>query len=244
MLQNLREELLVKFVKQPPTDNPLVEYLRKIEWTYSLRFLSKKRKVLDIGSEINVSKKIKSTYLYRIDFSQQASNRAAKLLRSRKNDIVGFYIITSENPLLPFEESFFDGAISIGPFDFRFVNIKILLTEVYRVLSDKGVFIISVPTIKSPYYDPTNKLMAYYMVDEILQILTQAGFIVDDFLLIFAPKILFSISGKIPKSIIRLIRLMLAPLLWVTSKVITRFSLFRTASYLVCKLTKGTNVGS
>jgi len=227
----------VKFVKQPPTDNPLVEYLRKIEWAYSLKFLSKKRKVLDIGSEINVSKKIKSTYLCRIDFSQQASNRGAKLLRSREKDIFGFYIITPENPLLPFEESFFDGVISIGPFDFKFINIKILLAEVYRVLSDKGVFIISVPTIKSPYYDHTNNLMAYYTVDEILRILTQAGFVVDDFLLIFAPKILFSMSGKMPKSIIRLI---LAPLLWVTSKVITRFSLFRVSSYLVCRLTKGT----
>jgi len=72
---------------------------------------------------------------------------------------------------------------------FKFLNIKALVA--------------SIPTVRSPYYNLDNRLMKYYNVSEILQIFRQTGFLLDEFLLIFALKTLFRIGRIMPKNIIK-----------------------------------------
>jgi SAM-dependent methyltransferase len=141
-----RDATLRKWVRQPST-TPLIQSLRDEERRRALAHLDGAR-VLDLASETNVTRDIESDSLARVDFSEAASAYANELI----GDTVERYRTTDpEQPTLPFESGAFDAAVSIGPYDWKFLDSETLTAEVGRVLDSDGQFVVSVPTPRSPY---------------------------------------------------------------------------------------------
>jgi SAM-dependent methyltransferase len=146
-------EDLIKFVKQADNVPNAKWFLRKIEWAWSLRCIGKPPNshsmILDIASEVRVSHSLfkDSWNIWRIDFSSESAEQARK-----DGPKYGAHIVIDPvRPKLPLSGEFFDAAISIGPFDFKFLDVDALLKEVKTVLGKGGKFVFSLPTPKSPY---------------------------------------------------------------------------------------------
>lgn len=139
-----RDATLRKWVSQPPT-SPIMQSLRDEERRRALARLDGAR-VLDLASEARVTGGIEAESVARVDFSPAASEYAKEVVGD-----VEFHTADPENPDLPFEGNAFDAAISIGPYDWRFLDVEGLTAEVHRVLRPDGRFTFSVPTPRSPY---------------------------------------------------------------------------------------------
>jgi SAM-dependent methyltransferase len=161
-----RDATLRKWVRQPPT-TPLIQQLRDEERKRALAQLDGKR-VLDLASESSVTRAIAADSLTRVDFADDASAYASDTI----GDTVDRYRTTDpEQPTLPFADDAFDATISIGPYDWKFLDIEALTAEVGRVLDTDGQFVFSVPTPRSPYATndwPDNR---YYEPREALTLL-------------------------------------------------------------------------
>jgi len=157
-----REDLLRRWVKQEPAP-PNVQYLRDTEREAALDQLGHRTSVLDVASESGVTERIDADSVTRVDFSEDAAAYAASLLDGAVDDSA---VADPESPSLPFEDDEFDGAISIGPFDWKFLDVEALVAELHRVVDDDGLLVFSVPTPRSPYangrrnryYDPATAL--------------------------------------------------------------------------------------
>ncbi|WP_435076777.1 class I SAM-dependent methyltransferase [Halococcus sp. AFM35] len=141
-----RDATLRKWVRQPPT-TPLIQQLRDEERKRALAHLDGER-VLDLASESSVTRAIAADSLTRIDFSDDASAYASETIG---NTIDCYRAADPEQPVLPFPDDAFDAAVSIGPYDWKFLDVAALTAEVGRVLNDDGKFVFSVPTPRSPY---------------------------------------------------------------------------------------------
>jgi SAM-dependent methyltransferase len=158
-----RDVTLRKWVRQPPA-SPIIQYLRDEERQRALSHLDGAR-VLDIASESNITANIEADSLTRVDFSPDAVEYAREVI----GDTVDRYqTVTPETPVLPFEDSEFDAAISIGPYDWKFLDVTALTEEVHRVLSADGRFVFSVPTPRSPYAVGDWNTHRYYESDDAL----------------------------------------------------------------------------
>ena len=150
--QHLAEDL-IRFVKQSDNVPNARWFLRKIEWAWSLRCVGKPSNshsmILDVASEVRVSHSLfKSGWnIWRVDFSSESAEQARKYGPEYKAHIV----IDPSRPKLPLSRKFFDAAISIGPFDFKFLDVDVLVEEVKALLEIGGKFVLSLPTLKSPY---------------------------------------------------------------------------------------------
>ncbi len=141
-----RDVLLRKWVCQPST-SPIIQHLRDEERKRALAHLDGAR-VLDLASESGVTSDITAESVTRVDFSTDASKYAREII----GDTVDRYQTADpESPMLPFEDGEFDAAISIGPYDWKFLDIETLTEELHRVLGSDGRFVFSVPTPRSPY---------------------------------------------------------------------------------------------
>lgn len=241
MTQGEIQEILKRWVKQPPTA-PLVQYLRDAEKISAWKFINGRKKVLDIASESNVTLGINAEYITRVDASIEASNLAREIL---KDFVKEFIVINPKNPALPFPENSFDAAVSIGPYDWKFLDIVKLTNEVYRVTKEKGVFVLSVPTIRSPYctLQSRNKFR-YYTVQELKDLISNSEWILKDFVLIYQPpKIFYAVSDifwkYLPSSIQTNIHKPLIKFCQWMTKYYTRKALWSKASYIVVVLEKG-----
>jgi len=152
-------EDLIRFVKQSDNVPNARWFLRKIEWAWSLRCAGKPSDrhslILDVASEVRVSHSLfKSGWnIWRVDFSSESAEQARKYGPEYRAHIV----IDPSQPKLPIRKNLFDAAISIGPFDFKFLDIDILLEETKAILKIGGKFVFSLPTLKSPYYNKNSK---------------------------------------------------------------------------------------
>jgi len=241
MTQEEIQEILKRWVKQPPTA-PLVQYLRDAERVSACEFINGRKKVLDIASESNVTLGINAEYVTRVDASLEASNLAREIL---KDFVKEFIVINPKNPALPFPENSFDAAVSIGPYDWLFLDIVKLTKEVYRVTKEKGIFVLSVPTIRSPYctVQSRNKFR-YYTVQELKDLISNSEWILKDFVLIYQPsKIFYAVSyifwKYLPSSIQTNIHKPLIKFCQWMTKYYTRKALWSRASYIVVVLGKG-----
>ena len=225
-----REEILTKWVKQPPAA-PLVQYLRDAEKISAWRFIGNKKRVLDIASESNITLGIKAEHITRVDASLKASNLAKEILGKIVND---FVVIDPSNPILPFPKNSFNAAVSIGPFDWLFLDIEKLTNEVYRVMVDRGIFIFSVPTVKSPYYTPQSKnKFRYYSIRELMSLINNSDWYLKDFVLIYQPpKIFYRVSSIIPPNLQK----PFIKICWYMTRYYTRRKLLYKASYIIVVL--------
>lgn len=140
-----RDVTLRKWVRQPPT-SPIIQHLRDAERRRALDRLDGEH-VLDLASESAVTSGIDAESVTRVDFSSDASEFAREVL----GDDIDYRTTEPESPTLPFEDGTFDGAVSIGPYDWRFLDVDTLTKEIHRVLAPEGRFTFSVPTPRSPY---------------------------------------------------------------------------------------------
>jgi len=143
------EARLKRWVAQPPA-SPNVQYLRDAEREAALALLGPRASVLDVASEAGVTAGASrlAGHLARADFSEDASAHAQTIVGDDADD---FAVADPRSPALPYDDDSFDGAVSLGPFDWPFLDVDALVAEVRRVLRPGGVFVYSVPTPRSPY---------------------------------------------------------------------------------------------
>lgn len=159
-----RDTILKKWVSQPPT-SPIMQSLRDEERRRALARLDGER-VLDLASESTVTAGIGSDSITRVDFSPDASAYARQVL----GDDIDYRTTDPETPELPFEKDEFDAAISIGPYDWRFLDIDSLTAAVHRAVRPDGEFVFSVPTPRSPYAENSWTENRYYEPDAALSV--------------------------------------------------------------------------
>jgi SAM-dependent methyltransferase len=226
------EEILKKWVKQPPT-TPLVQYLRDAEKISAWRFIRGRKKILDIASESNVTLGINAKHITRVDASLEAGNLAKEILGKIVNN---FVVIDPSNPILPFPKNNFNAAVSIGPYDWLFLDVEKLTKEVYRVVVDEGLFVFSVPTFKTPYYEPQNeRKFRYYTIDKLMSLINNSDWNLKDFMLLYQPpKIFYSMSSIAPSNLQK----PLIKLCWWMTRYYTHRELWSKASFIVVVLEK------
>ncbi|MWG33159.1 class I SAM-dependent methyltransferase [Halomarina oriensis] len=163
----MRDEVLTRWVDQPPAD-PVYQYLRDAEKEQAWDLLGSRGRVLDVASEANVTAGLDAEAVARVDFSDTALDHAESLLGDR----VGRYEqVAPETPRLPFPDDHFDAAVSIGPYDWRFLDVAALTAEVRRVVAPEGLFVFSVPTPRSPYETGGKYEQRYYTPTAIRRLL-------------------------------------------------------------------------
>ncbi|SEP29140.1 Methyltransferase domain-containing protein [Halogranum amylolyticum] len=158
----MRDEVLKRWVKQPEVA-PMLQYLRDAEKESAWELLGERNRVLDIASESNITRGLDADHVTRLDFSDDAIEYAEEILG---DDVDRYEWVEPEEPKLPFPDDYFDGAVSIGPYDWRFLDIETLTDEVRRVTTSDGLYVFSVPTPRSPYYVGGKYRLRYYTPDE------------------------------------------------------------------------------
>jgi len=157
-----RTRLLTEWTDQPDA-GPLVQYLRDAERRAALDALENPTRILDIGSETGVTRRLPDdAAVTRLDFSAETSARVATAL----DGVARFETTTPESPTLPFARSRFDAAVCVGPLDWRFLDADHLAREVSRVLSRDGTFAVTAPTPESPYHVGGRYELRYRTPDE------------------------------------------------------------------------------
>ena len=223
-----REEILARWVKQPPA-SPAVQYLRDIEWHRALEFMGTKGSVLDVASEVNVTRRLRADQITRVDFSKQASDRARNELGGAVRDLA---VIDAEDPRLPFATSAFDGVISIGPYDHLFLDVERLTREIHRVLAPGGRVVLSVPTPRSPYYMPSHPRHRFYEFADLESLVQRSGLKIEKLAYLYHPRALF-LRPLNNRFIPRLVQQLFTWPCWWVSELITRLDWKHQASFVV-----------
>ncbi|WP_048077275.1 methyltransferase domain-containing protein, partial [Halorubrum sp. AJ67] len=171
----MREELLAKWVVQPSAP-PNVQYLRDAERLAAWDLLGRRERVLDVASEANVTAGVDAAEVTRLDFSPAASDRARSVL---DDDVERYEHTDPESPRLPFPDDAFDGAVSIGPFDWKFLDTAALSAELGRVVSRDGLAVVSVPTERSPYERHNWPKLRYFSPEEATELVSPTWRVAD-----------------------------------------------------------------
>ncbi|SFR36527.1 class I SAM-dependent methyltransferase [Halogeometricum limi] len=188
-----RERRLERWVKQPPV-GPNMQYLRDAERIAALDHLGHRDRVLDLASESTLTAELDADEVVRLDFSSGASDTA----REELGDAVDTYEVTEpEAPRLPFPDDHFDGAVCIGPYDWKFLDVTGLTDEVHRVTESDGLYVFSVPTPRSPYAANGNN--RFYEPDEALDVITPDWHLADVDLLFQYPRRLHLGINSLPE---------------------------------------------
>jgi SAM-dependent methyltransferase len=176
----VRDEVLTDWVEQPPAD-PVYQYLRDAEKEQAWDLLGSRECILDVASEVNVTRGLDAEEIHRADFSAAAIDHA----RSKLGDEVARYErVVPESPRLPHPDDHFDGAVSLGPYDWRFLDVAALTAEVRRVVAPEGLFVFSTPTPRSPYETGGKYEQRYYAPEEIRDLL-EPGWALADHRLVY-----------------------------------------------------------
>lgn len=164
----MRDKVLQQWVEQPPAA-PMVQYLRDAERVHAWEQLGTNDCVLDVGSESNVTAGLAAETVVRVDFSQAAIEHARDILG---DDVDRYEVADPEAPSLPLPDDHFDAAVSIGPYDWKFLDVDALTAEVRRVLEPGAEFSFSVPTTRSPYAKRGRNRFRYYDPAEALDVVS------------------------------------------------------------------------
>lgn len=218
-----REARLRRWVQQPPAA-PNVQYLRDAERKAAIEELGKRSSVLDIGSESTLTESLEAESITRVDFSEDSSKHAREILGPT---VDRYEIADLDSPDLPFSDDTFDSAVSIGPFDWKFLDVETLVDELHRVIDADGMLVFSVPTPRSPYSSgPWNR---YYTPEEAFQLISP-DWSLD------SHEQLFQYPGLVNWAINRLPDAAQEPFVdieWKLSNLLTDHDLWSRASYLV-----------
>ncbi|WP_435335194.1 methyltransferase domain-containing protein [Haloarchaeobius sp. TZWWS8] len=221
----MRDKVLQRWVKQPPAP-PVIQYLRDAERLKAWDQLGEREHVLDIGSESNVTAGLAADEVTRVDFSDDAIDHAQDILGEQ---VDRYEVADPEAPELPFPDDYFDGAVSIGPYDWKFLDIEALTEEIRRVVSPDGLFTFSVPTMRSPYATTGRNRYRYFEPAEVLD-LVSPGWALEDYDLVFQlPYKAYILSKSLPNSL----QTPLVDLSWRLTDELTERDRWDDAGYLV-----------
>lgn len=188
----MRDTLLQRWVEQPPAP-PNVQYLRDAERKAARELLGAPGRVLDLGSEATLTRELHGD-VTRVDFSPTSGRQAKAAIGSGAEHYV---VVDPENPRLPFPANVFDAAVSIGPFDWRFLDVDQLIAELYRVLGS-GPLVFSVPTPRSPYAATDRNRLRYYEPSAARQLLSPEWQLADRRLLFQYPQPVHGLINRLP----------------------------------------------
>jgi hypothetical protein len=141
----VRDDILRRWVDQPPT-TPIVQHLRDAERRAALAQLGRREHVLDVASEATVTAGIDAERVARVDFGADAGAHAREVLGGA---VDRYEQVDPDDPVLPFADDAFDAAVSVGPYDWKFLDVEALTDELHRVVTDR--LVVTVPTPRSPY---------------------------------------------------------------------------------------------
>lgn len=223
-----RDEVLERWVEQPPAA-PIVQYLRDAERVSALELLPDgDDRVLDVASEAAVTRGIDAGSVTRLDFSAAARSRAESVLGGA---VDGYATTDPGDPALPFEDDAFDGAVSVGPFDWRFLDVDELSSELRRVLTDGGAFVYTVPTERSPYADGARDRFRFYGPGEAMAPVTPTWRVDAERSVYQLPTPAHRLAAALPAALQRRI----VPRLWRATRRLNADGRREDASYLVVR---------
>jgi SAM-dependent methyltransferase len=221
----MREDVLARWVCQPPAA-PVYQHLRDAEKESASALLGERGRVLDVASEVNVTRSLDADEVVRVDFSAAASDRARDLL----GDVVAeYHVVSPEAPWLPFDADAFDGGVSLGPYDWRFLDVGLLTSEARRITRADGRYVFSVPTPRSPYETGNRFELRYWTPDEARALLEPGWDLADYDLLYQYP---FQVHAKLAMLPDAIQQVGVDRLPWFTERLNDRDD-WENASYLV-----------
>jgi hypothetical protein len=201
-----------------------VQYLRDAERLAALDQLGSRAHVLDVASESTVTAGIDADRVTRLDFSADASDYARETLGET---VARYEWVDPDDPRLPFADDEFDAAVSVGPFDWKFLDVDRLTAELAWVTTDRVV--VSVPTPRSPYATRYHNRFRYLTPAATLDLLSPDFRIVDSDFLFQYPGRLHYLVNHLPD---RLQEPFVA-LAWWLSEQVTARGRWDDAAYLV-----------
>lgn len=221
----MRNNVLERWVQQPPAE-PNVQYLRDAERITAWDQLGERGSVLDVASESNVTEGVDAERVTRLDFSGESIDHARNIL----GDAVDRYEwVEPGDPRLPFDDDAFDAAVSIGPYDWKFLDIEVMTDELHRVVDDDGLFVFSVPTPRSPYSVRNGNEFRYFSPDEALSILSPDWKLVDYDLVFQYPFYTHYGLNCLPEAVQK----PFVEAAWRLTDVLTEYDRWDDAAYLV-----------
>nr|WP_264475070.1 class I SAM-dependent methyltransferase [Salinirubrum litoreum] len=214
---------MTRWVRQPPA-GPNVQYLRDAERLAALDQLGHREHVLDVASESTVTAGLDADRVTRLDFSPDARDYARETLGDR---VDRYEWVDPGDPTLPFETDEFDAAVSIGPFDWKFLDVDRLAAELARATT--GLVVVSVPTPRSPYATRYHNRFRYVSPEQALDLLSPDFRIVDYDLLFQYPGRVHYLLNHLPDRL----QEPFVDLAWWCSDQLTDRGRWHDASYLV-----------
>jgi SAM-dependent methyltransferase len=221
-----RDKILKRWVKQPPV-GPNIQYLRDAERLSARDQLGERNRVLDIASESNVTAGLDADHVTRLDFSPDAIEYAREVLGT---DVDRYEVTEPETPDLPFADDDFDGAVSIGPYDWKFLDVRGLTDELHRVVAPEGLLVFSVPTPWSPYATRNWNKYRYFTPREALALVSPDWRLADDDLVFQYPSYSHYAINSLPDRY----QEPFVDLAWDLTDRLTARDWWGLASYLVC----------
>jgi SAM-dependent methyltransferase len=225
----MRDKVLQQWVAQPPA-SPNVQYLRDAERVTAWEQLGTNDRVLDLASESNVTAGLAAESVSRVDFSPAAIDHARDILG---DDVDDYSVADPEEPSLPYPDDHFDAAVCIGPYDWRFLDVDALTAEVRRVLDPSGLFVLSVPTPRSPYATRGRNRFRYYEPEEALEIVSPGWRLADYDLVFQYPDTAHQLVKALPNTL----QSPFVSLAWRLTDELTERNRWHDASYLVLGVT-------
>jgi hypothetical protein len=219
----VRDELLTRWVRQPPV-GPNMQYLRDAERLAAWDQLGHREHVLDAASESNVTAGLDADRITRLDFSAAATDYARETLGDR---VDRYEWVEPGEPTLPFADDAFDAVVSIGPYDWKFLDVDRLTAELARVTTD--LVVLSVPTPRSPYATRNHNRYRYVTPEAGLDLLSPDFRVVDYDLLFQYPGRCHYLLNDLPAELQR----PFVDLAWWLSDQLTDRGRWHDASYLV-----------
>jgi hypothetical protein len=201
-----------------------MQYLRDAERLAAWEQLGHREHVLDVASESNVTAGLDADRITRLDFSAEAIDYARETLGET---VDRYEWVDPGDPTLPFDDDAFDAVVSIGPYDWKFLDVDRLTAELARVTTDRVVF--SVPTPRSPYATRNHNRYRYFTPEEGLDLLSPDYRIVDYDLLFQYPGLVHYVLNDLPEEL----QQPFVDVAWWLSDRLTERGRWHDASYLV-----------
>ncbi|MFH1354399.1 MAG: class I SAM-dependent methyltransferase [bacterium] len=152
--QRYRED---KFAQEHIAGKSSAEFRKQDFWPLLEKYLSKDRKLLDVGCGIGGW----ILFLKEEGYDVEGVDIAARTVRALTEYDPDLKVKVASMTAIPYADGSLDGVLAIGTLEYIENKVKEALQEVRRVLKDDGVFFVEVPslnTLRRLIYVPLKRL--------------------------------------------------------------------------------------